>query len=89
MFQQDKEKSNIYKNKQNANARIVWGLRFGRLQSSINVFYFFRMLYRNYKILPMKKWENYNNFTHEKATTNIQSLHACIQFLFDNNLELS
>ena len=42
------------KTKRNANAR-VWGLRFVRLQSTIKVFYFFRMLCRNYKILSMKK----------------------------------
>ena len=42
------------KTKQNANAS-VWGLRFGHLQSNINVFYFFCMLCRNYKILPIKK----------------------------------
>ena len=37
------------KTKRNANAR-VWGLRFVRLRSTINAFYFFRMLCRNYKI---------------------------------------
>ena len=42
------------KNKQNAYAP-VWGLRFGRLQSTINVFYFFRMICGNYKILPVRK----------------------------------
>ena len=63
------------KKQKNANAR-VWRWRFGHLWSSINVFYFFRMLFRNYNILPMKKWENYKYFTHEKAATNMQTLHA-------------
>ena len=80
-FQRDKKKSDIYK-KTNKLMLMPWGLRFGRLRSSINVFYFFRILCRNYKILPIKKWENYN-FSHEKATatTNIQSLHAFSFFL--------
>ena len=53
---ENKENSDIHKNKtkQNANAR-VWGLRFGHLRSTINVFYFFCTLSKNYEILPMKK----------------------------------
>ena len=47
----------------------------GHLRSSISVFYFFRMLFRNYNILPMKKWENCN-FIHEKEATYIGTLHA-------------
>ena len=60
----------LQETKKNANAG-VWCLRFGCLRSTINVYYFFCMFCRNFKIWPMKKktiisWQS----------CNIQSLHT-------------